>query len=137
MTTTLKFNCILCLSILLTSCAVTTTKQKDPIFENIQKVDMELTSLVKAEHINLAGTETTKNKKITTELQVEITNGQNIPENEEERKALGKSIAATVKKNLKDPNQFDSYTVLFITKVENSVATKRHWVGNVFSSSEL
>lgn len=132
-----KLTCIICLVILATSCTLTTTKRKDPVFNDMGKVEKELTSLVTSENINLNGKEISTNKKATSELEVSITNGQNIPNSDDEIKSLGKSIATTIKKNLKDPNEFDTYKVLFITKVESGGASKRTWVGNVFSLSEL
>jgi hypothetical protein len=122
---------------LLPSCTMTTTKAKDPVFTDMSKVQNELVSLVKADNINLNGKEITTNKKTTSELEVAITNGTNIPTGDDERKALGKSIATSIKRNLKDPNEYDKYTVLFVTKIGSSVATKRNWVGDVFNSTEL
>lgn len=126
-----------CFAAMLASCAMTTTKTKDPVFTDMGRVQNELVSIVKAENINLTGKEITTNKKTTSELEIAITNGANIPIADGERKALGKSIATSIKHNLKDPNEFDKYTVLFVTKVESGSVTKRNWVGNVFESTEL
>ena len=122
---------------MLSSCTMTTTKTKDPVFTDMSKVQNELVSLVKAENINLNGKEITTNKKTTSELEVAITNGINIPTGDGERRSLGKSIATSIKRNLKDPNEYDKYTVLFVKKVESGIATNRNWVGDVFSSTEL
>lgn len=132
-----NFSYAICLTILLAGCTLTTTKKKDPVFDDVKKVVTELTSLVASENINLNGKEVAKNDKTTTELEVDVTNGKNIPTNDDERKALGKSIATTVKRNLKDKNEFETYTVLFVTTVETGGVTKRNWVGDVFMSSEL
>jgi len=122
---------------LLGSCTVTTTRTKDPVFNDINQVEQELRGLITAENINLNGKEITSNKKTTSELEVSITNGKNIPAGDDERKALGKSIATTIKNNLKDSREFDTYKVLFVTKTESGGLTKRNWVGNIFSSTEL
>jgi hypothetical protein len=132
-----KLLLFICITALLASCTITTTKAKGPVFSDMGKVQNELANLVKAENINLNGKEITTNKKTTSELEVAVTNGTNIPINEDERKALGKSIATSIKRNLKDPNEFDKYTVLFVTKIENGNVTKRNWVGNAFNSIEL
>jgi starvation-inducible outer membrane lipoprotein len=127
----------ICIAFLLTSCTVTTTKTKEPVFNDIGKVENELVTLVKADNINLNGKEITVNKNTTTELEVAITNGANIPNDDNERKTLGKSIATRIKTNLKDPNEYDKYTVLFVTKVESGAVTKTNSVGDIFSSKEL
>jgi hypothetical protein len=127
----------ICFAALLASCTITSTKTKDPVFTDMKKVQQELTGLVTAENINLDGKEITTNKKTRSELEISITNGQNIPTSEDDRKTLGKSIATVVKSNLKNPNEFDTYKVLFVTKVESEGVTKRNWVGNTFSSTEL
>jgi hypothetical protein len=125
------------LTALLASCTLTTTRMKDPIFIDSGKVEKELTSMVRAEHINLSGKEITSNGKTSTELEVAITNGTNVPKGDNERKSLEKSIAASVKNNLKDPNAYDKYTVLFVTKETSGAVTKRNWVGDAFSVKEL
>lgn len=123
--------------ILMVSCTITTTKTKDPVFTDMSKVQNEMVTLVRAENIHISGKEITTKKKITSELEVVVTNGNSIPASDEERKALGKSIATSIKRNLKDPNEFEKYTVLFVTKVENGAVTKRSSVGDVFSSTDL
>jgi hypothetical protein len=110
---------------------------KDPIFIDPGKVEKELTSMVRAEHINLSGKEITSNGKTSTELEVAITNGTNVPKGDNERKSFEKSIAASVKNNLKDLNAYEKYTVLFVTKETSGAVTKRNWVGDVFSVKEL
>jgi len=131
------FKAAICVAFLLSSCTLTTTKTKNPGFTDQAKVENELMSLVTSENINLNGQEITKNRKTTSELEIYITNGRNIPTNEDERRWLGKSIATCVKRNLKDANQFDTYKVLFVTRVEKGGVTKRSWAGNVFSSTEI
>jgi hypothetical protein len=131
-----KLYLLLCVAVL-SSCTFTTTKTKDPIFSDGAKVSNELTSIIKAENINLNGKEITTNNKTTSELEVSISNGINIPNTENQRNAFGKSIGTIIKSNLKDPNQYDTYKVLFVTKEETANVTKRNWVGNVFSSREL
>lgn len=132
-----KLLLFVCITLLLLGCTITTTKTKNPVFTDIQRVQNELGSLVKAANINLNGKEITANNQTTTELEVAITNGANIPTGYDERRSLGKSIATSIKHNLKDPNEFDKYKVLFVTRVESGAVTKRNWVGDVFSSTEL
>ncbi|MGZ3838999.1 MAG: hypothetical protein ACXVBI_10545 [Flavisolibacter sp.] len=122
---------------LFVSCTLSMTKRKDPVFTNTGKVQKELTSMVRAEHFNLAGKEITSTGKTTAEIEVAIINAINVPTSDNERKALEKSIAASVKSNLKDPNSYDKYTVLFVTKETSGAVTKRNWVGDVFSVKEL
>jgi hypothetical protein len=123
--------------VILLSCTMSNTKTKDPVISDMSTVQNELTNLVKAENINLNGKEITTNNKTTSELEVSITNGVSIPTNDTERKALGKAIATSIKRNLKDPNEYDKYTVLFVTKVESDAGTKRDWEGDSYSSTEL
>jgi hypothetical protein len=122
---------------LLSSCTFTTTKTKNPNFIDEAKVSNELTSIIKAENINLNGKEIKINNKATSELEVSIINGINIPNTEDQRKAFGKSIGTIIKSNLKDPNEYETYKVIFVTKEETANVTKRNWVGNVFSAKEL
>jgi hypothetical protein len=122
---------------MVTSCSITTTKIKDPVFNDNDKIEKELKSLVNPEHINLNGKEITTNKKTTSELEISIINGSNIPTTDEERTALEKSIAKCIKRNLKYPNEFDTYRVLFVSSVESGGVTTRTSTGDVFNSTEL
>jgi hypothetical protein len=132
-----KFYILICLFIGFGSCKTTITKTKNPVFNDRVKVEKELTSLITPQNINLAGKEIITNQKSTSELEVSITNAANIPPDENEMKALGKLIAICIKRNLKDTAQFDTYTVLFVTKVDSSGVTKKNWKGNIFNSAEL
>jgi hypothetical protein len=132
-----KIYILFCLFIGIASCKTTITKTKNPVFNDAIKVENELASLITPEKINLAGRETITNQTSTSQLEVSITNARNVPALEDEMKALGKLIATCIKRNLKDTAQFETYTVLFVTKVDSSGVTKRKWKGNIFSSAEL
>jgi hypothetical protein len=125
------------ISVFIVGCTIKTTKIKDPVFKDMNKFQKELAGLVTAENVNFSGKETTTNKKASSSLEVSITNGQNIPISEDERRALAKSIATVIKTNLKDSTEFGTYMILFVIKVENGGVTKRNWVGNIFTSKEL
>jgi hypothetical protein len=131
------FCLIICLTAILFSCTTTTTRIINPIFIDQTKFQNELNSIVKAENINVQGKEITKNIMTSTELEVSITNGLNIPTGQDQQKVLEKSIAQCIKKNLKDPNEFDSYKILFIEKIGKDGTTKKSWTGNTFKPSEL
>ena len=131
------YQLLICFSILLVGCTMTTTKTKDPVFNDMIKVQEDLAEVVIAENINLNGKEITTNKKATSELEVVITNAEAVPTDDKERKSLSKSIATIIKNNLKEPNDFNKYEVLFVTKVENGAVTTSKSVGNVFIASEL
>lgn len=133
----------ICFAILLASCTITNSKPKDPEFVDINRVHNELSSLVDAENIDLNGAEVrtkkmlTLDKALTSELDVRIRNGKNIPEKAADKKALGKAVAKLVRRNLKDSNQFDIYRILFVTEVVDGNVIKRFSVDYAFSSSDL
>jgi len=127
---------LICFIMLLTGCTFTTTKIKDPVINDMNQLQKELVSLVIAENINLAGKEITKNNRATSELEISITNGQNIPKSDDERYFLGKLIAKMVKTHLRDSSQFDFYKVLFVSKGEDGV-TKHNWTDYKFNAQEL
>jgi hypothetical protein len=51
--------------------------------------------------------------------------------------SLGKLIASDLKKSLKNPNQYNTYKVLFVKKQTDGGVTQRTWRGNVFKAGEL
>lgn len=131
------FYLLICLTAILSACITTTTKVKNPEFTDQAKVESELMTLIKAEHININGKEITTNNKTSTELEVSIINGQNIPASNDQQKALEKSIAVCIKKNLRTPNAFDSYKVLLVKKTESNGVKSQNFTGNTFNVSEL
>jgi starvation-inducible outer membrane lipoprotein len=129
---------ILLIVTVLSNCTSTTTQRKDPVFKvDIASLTKELRNVVVCEHINLDGRIVTTDKKSNSELEIGITNGDNIPAGDDEIKDLGKTVALLVKNDLKDPNEYDTYSVLFITQTEVGGITKRNWRGHVFRNNEL
>lgn len=120
------------------SCTMTTTKTKAPVFSiETEQLQKDLNQLVSCENINLDGKEVSTNGKINSELEVDIVNGKDIPSDDDQMISLGKLIASDLKKSLKDPNQYNTYKVLFIKKHTDSGVTQRTWRGKIFKSEEL
>jgi hypothetical protein len=129
--------CLL-LTLLFIGCTTTITKSKNPLFiPGTDSIQSQLARLVSCENINLDGKETTTNGKRNTELEVDILNGQHIPADDIQMKALGKSIAVVLKQALQDKNEYDTYKVLFVTREKSGGIIKRNWRGDVFKSEEL
>jgi len=128
----------LVVSVFIIGCTTTTTKTKNPTFsKSTDSLQVDLNKLVSCQGINLDGKEITTNGKATTELEIDITNGQNIPADENQMTSLGKQIASEIKEALQDKAQYQTYKVLFITRTENAGVTSRTWKGKVFKSEEL
>jgi hypothetical protein len=137
-TLTKTFTSVTLATLLIIGCTTTTTKTKNPTFsKSTDSLQVDLNKLVSCEGINLDGKEITNNGKITTELEIDITNGQNIPADENQMNALGKQIASEIKEALQDKAVYQTYKVLFITKTESAGVTSRTWKGKIFKSEEL
>ncbi len=121
----------------LLSCTFTTTKSKNPVIDNIDGLKTELTSIVTAEKINLTGKEITTNGKTKSQLEISITNGQNIPQEDDFRKLLSRQIAKHVKSHLKDSTEFDFFNVVFVAKQQNGVLTKNNSILYGFTAAEV
>ena len=135
MLTKSKFYLVLIFSILVASC--TYTKPKNPIFNDIDKFKYNFGNLIKAEKVNINGKEITKGKVSTSELEINIINGKNLPTTEDERKSLSKSLAKAVKNYLKDSNQFETYQVKYGKKSEGAGVSIERYISDSFKSSEL
>jgi hypothetical protein len=120
------------------ACTTTITRTKDPVFHSgMDSIQIDLAKMVTYENINLNGKEISTNGKVATELEVDILNGKGIPADDNEMKKLGKSIAAELKKALKDKNEYDTYKVLFVTRETSGGVIRRTWKGSAFKSEEL
>ena len=136
MTKTLSF--VTLVTLLIFSCTMTTTKSKNPVFsKSTDSLQVGLNKLVSCEGVNLDGKEISTNGKINTELEIDITNGQNSPTDPNQIDALGKQIAAEIKQTLQDKTEYQTYKVLFITKTESAGVPSRTWKGKIFKSEEL
>jgi hypothetical protein len=120
------------------ACTMTVTKTKNPIFlVGMDSIRIDMNKILAFEHIGLVGRETDKNGKLSSELEVDIINGKNIPGDDSAMRILGNSIASDLKKALKDKNEYDTYKVLFVIQEMANGTTKRSWKGDVFKSEEL
>ena len=132
------FISIVVISLCFVSCSTTVTKTKEPVFNvAIKDVQDDLNKIITCEHINLSGAAIKTDGKLSSKLEISVTNGKNIPADDAQLKALGKLIASDIKKSLKDAKEYDEYTVLFVTVSTDGGITKRHWKGNEFKASEL
>lgn len=121
------------------SCTMTTTTRIDPDFRlSIDSLQTQLNGIVTCENINLVGTGiSTNGKNPTSELEIAIKNGKNIPDDPDQNETLAKQIAIVVKSALNNQNQFDRYKVLFVVEKGEGSISKRTWKGKVFTSNEL
>jgi len=133
-------NCIIfsLLFYVLSSCTTTTTRTKEPVFDiSTTSIENEINTLVSCKGINLNGKETTENGNISSELEIHIINGQNIPTGDTQMIDLGRKIAIVFKKALKNTLDYQTYRVLFITETENAGSTNQTWKGKTFKIEEL
>ncbi|MEO7047635.1 MAG: hypothetical protein ABI091_20215 [Ferruginibacter sp.] len=120
------------------SCTMTSTKTKNPVFsKSTDSLQADLNRIVSCERINLDGKEISNNGRLSSVLEIDITNGQNTPTSESQMEELEKQIALLVKQALKDKDEYNSYKVLFVTTKEDADLTQRTWKGKVFKSEEL
>lgn len=120
------------------ACTITTTKTKNPTFSvTTDSLQLELNKIVSCESIAINGTEITRNKKTSYELEIGILNGNDIPSDQNEMIELGKQIAKTIKNGLQNKNEFDIYKVLFISRSENGGFTRQESRSKEFKSAEL
>ena len=119
------------------ACNLTVTKTKNPVFlGGMDNIQIDMNKILTFEHVSLVGKETDKNGKLSSELEVDIINGKNIPVDDNEMKKLGNSIASSLKNALKDRNEYDTYKVLFVSQEVSNGVTKRDWKGFVFKAEE-
>ena len=133
----LIFSSVVCL-LFFNSCTSTVTKTKDPNFNTeISVIQNDLNKIITSEKVNISGKEITANENNSSELEVSILNGKDIPADEYQMKALGRSIATIIKKALKNQNQYDLIVVLFVIESNKGDIKKREWKGFEYKPNEL
>jgi hypothetical protein len=137
-----KTTIVLALMCLAYSCTYTSTKTKPTNFkiENAKIVE-NLKTLVTFEKVNVNGTETKikaqEKEQVSTNLEIEIINGSNIPSDDVKLKSLAKSIAIQFKQELSDTNDFKTFNIVFVTIQGNSLVSTNSSKGITFKSEEL
>jgi hypothetical protein len=117
---------------------MTTTKTKNPVFSTSKdSLQADLNKIVSCQHIAINGQEITTNGKASSEFDIEITNGKNIPEGDSEMTSLAKQIAIEFENALQNKNEYQNYKVLFITKKEKGSLTTSAWKGKIFKLEDL
>lgn len=112
---------------LLLSCHInnSVTERMDVTFSKDQPaMSAELRGLVNCERINVSGTKTTTNQtKVTKRPIIEFVNYTN----QDDLNDLSKKVAAQLKQDLVNPNDFDEYKVGFVKKSEH-MSTSKYFV---------
>jgi len=128
-----KSTAIICFAILL-GCTYTQTFQ--PQFNDNQTAIVDSIN-AKYSFENINGKKTSGSGGNHSTLTVKFINGKNIPTNDDSVTVITKALALQIKKTLKDPQQFDSYTILFVTRtVDGSTTTEKNF-GHEFKATEL
>ncbi len=125
-------------TLLIAGCTMTTTKTKPPVFnKSTDSLLVNLNKIVSCQHIGINGEEITTNGVPSSEFDIDITNGQNIPEGDSEMTVLAKQIAIEFKNALQNKKEYQNYKVLFVTKKEKGHLTTSAWKGKVFKLEDL
>lgn len=121
-----------------TACTTTTRKMKSPVFTApLDSVAQGVYRLVVSQHVNVDGWENATNGKVSDLLEIQIYNGQHMPADDPQLKALGDSIAVRMRHVLKDKGEYDTYRVVFIKVDSGSVVTKKSWRAFIYKATEL
>ena len=126
------------MAVFVIGCKITTTKEKPPIFDrNTDSIKMALNRLVFCQGINVTGKEIDRARDTISVLEIEITNGKNIPSDKDQMVALARQIALVIKGALQDKNEYESYNVRFVIRTQDGDVTHITWKGKIFSSRGL
>jgi len=124
------------LLILFYSCSYTQTF--DPNFKTEQSPQLDsIKAKYSFEDLQVQGKKSSGSGGDHTNLTIKLINGKGVPGNDDEITVLAKQVAIFTKGMLKDPKQFESYTVLFVTKTVDGSVTSSKWVGHEFKPGEI
>ena len=133
-----SFFIVAMISVLALSCTFTSTKPKEPTFTvDLDSIAADIRQLIITERVNVFGVETTKNKKISSELTARLMNPINLPNDQEKRNEICKQVAQLLKSRLKYPAGYDTYKVLFVYEKTSGGVTQTNYTGHVYKSTEL
>ena len=124
------------LLILLFSC--TYSQSYNPEFKTEQSPQLDSIKVkYNFEDVQVQGKKSSGSGGNHTNLTIKLINGKGVPGTDDEITVLAKQIALLTKGMLKDPKQFESYTILFVTKTVDGSVTSSKWVGHEFKPGEI
>ncbi len=133
-----KTTFVFLLMYLIFSCTFYSTKSKMPNFKvESSKMEENLKTLVTCENVDVRGVEIKVNEKVSTEFQVSIINGSNIPTDDNKLKSLGKSIDSLYRQELSNVNEFNTFKVFFVISKRDGIVTTSSTKCFAFKSEEL
>ena len=89
------------------------------------------------ENIEITGKKMSGSGGNHTSLTVKFINGKNIPSDEDKQTTIAKELAKSIRKALKNPNEFESYIILFVTRTVDGSTTNEKYTGHEFKSGEI
>jgi len=120
----------------LTGCTSTQTYMPE-LNANQKAIADSITSKYGFENIEMMGKKTSGSGGNHTSVTVKFINGKNIPSDESAQTTIAKELAQLVKKTLKTPNEFESYTILFVTRTVDGASTSEKYTGHEFKLGEI
>jgi hypothetical protein len=119
-------------------CTLTTSTTLDPQFAvNNDSIAAHLTGMIPCEYFNIRGISKKINGKPSTAVTIRVVNSPHFPELLEKRKELALRIAREIKKDLKDPGEYDVYVVLFVVQETSGLASKSKYSSIEFKKEDL
>lgn len=120
------------------SCTFTTIKPKEPHFiADPGSISADIGRLIAAEQVGFTGSELKTNGQATSELSVTLVNAKNPPKDQDQYGELGEQIAQLLKHSLKDPNEYDTYKVIFLIEQTKGAVTKSRSAEFSYPSAKL
>jgi len=130
--------CFFLFILIIEGCTKTTTREKNPEFKvDLQILDENLKKLIDFQHANISGVEKITNAKTTTELQLRITNGINLPTGSSELEKLANTIAAQLRQELKNENDFMKIRIFFEDESKGNLVNVKKYKSFVFNTEDL
>jgi hypothetical protein len=130
--------CFIAIMIFAISCTFTTTTIKNPEFKiDLKSVITNLVPLVDFKNLNLNGREKKSGKLVNAELEIDVINAVNIPSDETKLQTLGKAVASQIRQELVNPEEYNTYKVLFVTQKTEGGRTKGSYRGSIFQAKDL
>ena len=119
-------------------CSCTYTQQFDAVLSSKPHPALDsINTKYGFENIDLVGKKTDGSGGKHSSLTIRCINGKDVPVNDDDMSALAKQIATLFKAALQNPDQFESYTVLFVQKTTDGDKTTTKYVGHEFKPGEI
>lgn len=121
----LNLSIVFLASCMIFSCTYTSTAYKDPVFKDKSTLEAELSKRIVCDTIIFINRITTRDKMRTSDLELVITNANQLPQDSMGLVDLSRSMVKMMRTSLVNAKEYDRFSVAYFFERTKGIVTER------------